>query len=62
MAWLTWRVNKMPWLIVGGIVFTSVFYTGSQAAEKTTDLAKWVTIGGSIFVAYKVSKSSGWIK
>ena len=52
----------MPLLIVGGIVFTSVFYTGSQAAEKTTDLAKWVTVGGSIFLAYKVSKSSGWVK
>ena len=52
----------MPWLIVGGIAISSVFYTGSEAAEKTTDLAKWVILGGSIFVAYKISKSSGLIK
>ena len=52
----------MPWLIVGGVVLSSVFYTGGEAAEKTTNLTKWAVLGGSMFVAYKVSKSSGWIK
>lgn len=52
----------MPLLIAGGLVLSGVFYTGGEAAEKTTKLVKWVTVGGSLYLAYQYTKSTGIIK
>lgn len=33
-----------------------------EAAEKSTDLAKWLVLGGGLYVSYRAMKSAGVIK
>jgi hypothetical protein len=33
-----------------------------DAAEKSTNLTKWVVVGGALYVSYQALKSSGAIK
>lgn len=47
----------IPLLIGGGLLLTSgAFYTGAEAAEKTTRLLQWATVAGSIYLFAKYKK------
>jgi len=46
----------MPLLFFGAAAVSAVFYTGGEAAEKTTNLTKWAILGGSIYLLAEYKK------
>lgn len=57
----------MPILIplAWGAAALSTGWAARQIAdplEETTDLAKWIAIGGAVYVSYRALKSAGAIK